>query len=118
MLSVLTLLRLTATALAYTSNSSFDYVIVGGGTAGSVLANRLSEDPSISVAVIEAGNWALDDPLVESIYGNCDACATPVDWNYTSIPQAHFNQSIQPYHAGRCLGGTSAINGSYIVLLI
>ncbi|KAF1353218.1 hypothetical protein BDV97DRAFT_346068 [Delphinella strobiligena] len=111
MLSALTLLWLTATASAYLPNSSFDYIIVGGGTAGSVLANRLSEDPSVSVAVIEAGDWALDDPLVETIYGNCDACTTPVDWNYTSIPQTYLNQSVQPYHTGRCLGGTSALNG-------
>ncbi|KAG9690807.1 alcohol oxidase, partial [Aureobasidium melanogenum] len=89
----------------------FDYVIVGGGTAGTVLANRLSENSSVSVALIEAGGSALDNPLARTIYGNCPACDTPLDWNYTTIPQRYLNDSVKPYHAGRCLGGTSDLNG-------
>lgn len=95
---------------AYT-NTTYDYVIVGGGTAGSVLANRLSEDASVSVAVIEAGGSAWDNPEVEAIYGNCEACDSAVDWNYTSVAQPTLNDTIKEYHAGKCLGGTSAING-------
>lgn len=96
-----------------TTPASYDYVVVGGGTAGSVLANRLSEEPSVTVAVIEAGGWALHDPLVEDIYGGCLACGTQVDWNYTSMPQAFANNTVGQYHAGRCLGGSSAINGIF-----
>ncbi|KAG9753193.1 alcohol oxidase, partial [Aureobasidium melanogenum] len=89
----------------------FEYVIIGGGTAGTVLANRLSENSSVSVALVEAGGSALDNPLARTIYGNCPACDTPLDWNYTTIPQQHLNGSAKPYHAGRCLGGTSDLNG-------
>jgi hypothetical protein len=89
----------------------FDYVIVGGGTAGTVLASRLSENKSVSVAVIEAGGSALEDPLARTIYGNCPPCATGLDWNYTTVPQQYLNGSVKPYHAGRCLGGTSVLNG-------
>lgn len=93
----------------------FDYVIVGGGTAGTVLANRLSENSSVSVALIEAGGSALDNPLARTIYGNCPACDTPLDWNYTTIPQRYLNDSVKPYHAGRCLGGTSDLNGNSLL---
>jgi len=89
----------------------YDYVIVGGGTAGSALAARLSEDPSVSVALIEAGTSVYDNALVKQIYGSCSVCATPLDWNYTSIPQTYLNDSVISYHAGRCLGGSSAIHG-------
>jgi choline dehydrogenase-like flavoprotein len=69
-------------------NTSFDFVIVGGGTAGLVLAARLSEKESISVAVIEAGISRLGDPKVDLptgaalMLGNED-----YDWNFRSIPQ-------------------------------
>ena len=99
------------TNAALVSNLEFDYVIIGGGTAGSALARRLSEDPSVTVALVEAGGSALQDPLVESIYGFCNACVTSVDWNYTTVAQNYLNGSIQPYHSGKCLGGSSAING-------
>lgn len=99
------------------ATSTFDYVIVGGGTAGTVLANRLSENSSVSVALIEAGGSALENPLARTIYGDCPACATALDWNYTTIPQQYLNGNLQPYHAGRCLGGTSDLNGSLRRLL-
>ncbi|KAK6001670.1 hypothetical protein QM012_002160 [Aureobasidium pullulans] len=100
-----------SSATSTVNEPTFDYVIVGGGTAGTVLANRLSEDSSVSVALIEAGGSALDNPLARTIYGNCPACTTALDWNYTTVPQQHLNGNIQPYHAGRCLGGTSDLNG-------
>ncbi|THV87305.1 putative glucose oxidase, partial [Aureobasidium pullulans] len=89
----------------------FDYVIIGGGTAGTVLANRLSENKSVSVALIEAGGSALDNPLARTIYGDCPACNTDLDWQYTTVPQQHLNGNVKPYHAGKCLGGTSNLNG-------
>jgi choline dehydrogenase-like flavoprotein len=95
----------------------FDYVIVGGGTAGAVLANRLSENQSVSVAVIEAGGSALQNPLARTIYGDCPPCNTELDWNYSTVPQQYLNGSVKPYHAGRCLGGTSVLNGTSISVI-
>lgn len=98
-------------ALHARHSTSYDYVIVGGGTAGSVLAGRLSEDPSVTVALIEAGGSVFNNSLVETVIGNCLPCGTPVDWNYTTVPQQYANNTIGLYHAGKALGGSSAING-------
>jgi choline dehydrogenase-like flavoprotein len=67
---------------------SYDYIVCGGGTAGLVVAARLTENPNITVGVIEAGKNRLDDPLVDiplmfpQMLGNKD-----YDWNWQSIPQ-------------------------------
>lgn len=66
----------------------FDYVIIGGGTAGLVLAARLSENPNISVAVLEAGENRLGDVLVDApnlfmqMFGKKE-----YDWLYKTVPQ-------------------------------
>jgi choline dehydrogenase-like flavoprotein len=95
----------SATALQY------DYVIVGGGTAGCVLANRLSADPSISVALVEAGPTVFDDPRVKLVSPISPAWGSELDWNYTTTPQIYANNSKLQYHAGRDLGGSSTLNG-------
>jgi choline dehydrogenase len=95
------------------SATRWDYVIVGGGSAGSVLANRLSADPSTRVLVLEAGrrDWKLD-PFI-----NMPAALTfPIgsrfyDWQYESEPEPFMN-GRRIYHArGKVLGGSSSING-------
>ncbi|KAH0290982.1 choline dehydrogenase [Aureobasidium namibiae CBS 147.97] len=103
---------LTVAAHATPLNAfEYDYIIVGGGTAGCVLANRLSASPSVSVALIEAGPTVFNDSrvLIPSPAGL--AWGTELDWNYTTIPQAYANNSVLTYHAGRDVGGTSTING-------
>lgn len=66
----------------------FDYVIVGGGTAGSVIAARLTEQPDIHVAVIEAGKSRMGDPYVDSPAGLSNTLHNPqYDWMYQSTPQ-------------------------------
>jgi choline dehydrogenase-like flavoprotein len=96
----------------WTHNSRYDYIIVGGGTSGLVVANRLSENYNVSVAVIEAGGVELYNPNITdtSKYGN--AFGTPIDWQYESVPQTYAGDAPQVLRAGKALGGTSNINGS------
>ncbi|KAM0708511.1 hypothetical protein Q7P35_005163 [Cladosporium inversicolor] len=99
--------------------SSFDYVIVGGGTAGLALADRLSENASIEVAVIEAGiHYEISNPLLSStpagdVYwaGSSPSDNNPlVDWSIVTQPQAGANSRRIRYPRGKCLGGSSARN--------
>ncbi|KAB8197982.1 choline dehydrogenase [Nonomuraea phyllanthi] len=91
----------------------FDYVIVGGGSAGCALANRLSADPSVSVLVLEAGR---PDPLWDVFIHMPAALMFPIgsrfyDWRYESEPEPHMG-GRRIYHArGKVLGGSSSING-------
>ncbi|HEV2332294.1 MAG TPA: GMC family oxidoreductase N-terminal domain-containing protein, partial [Gammaproteobacteria bacterium] len=88
----------------------FDYVIVGGGSAGAVLAARLSEDPAVTVCLLEAGGrgegWAVKLPL-----GIIATVPWPfINWGFKSVPQPELagRRTYQP--RGRVLGGSSAIN--------
>lgn len=89
----------------------FDYVIVGGGTAGLVLADRLSEDPAVSVAVIEAGGSVLNNPNVTSLIGVESGYDPAIDYAYLSAPQVYADNNTLVYHAGKALGGSSVLNG-------
>ncbi|KAI9057886.1 GMC oxidoreductase [Trametes sanguinea] len=92
-------------------STEFDYIIVGGGTAGLVLATRLSEDPSKIVGVIEAGDWnpnvnAINIPgLCGSILGN-----PQYDWAFMSVPQRHANNRPVFQPRGKAVGGSSMLN--------
>jgi choline dehydrogenase len=98
------------------TNESFvqyDYIIIGGGTAGLVMANRLSANSSITVAVIEAGGYyeVLDPvysttPALDSSGSGSDASSTnDIDWNFETVPQAGANNREIHYARGKCLGG-------------
>lgn len=89
----------------------YDFIVVGAGSAGSVLAGRLSEDPQVSVLLIEAGprdtSWQLSMPaaLVYPLKG------TRFNWGYETEPQAELNNRRLYWPRGRVLGGSSSING-------
>jgi choline dehydrogenase len=91
----------------------YDYVIIGSGSAGSVLANRLSSDPSTSVLVLEAGR---NDSLWDVYIHMPAALSFPIgnrfyDWKYESEPEPHM-YGRKVYHArGKVVGGSSSING-------
>ncbi|ODM22452.1 hypothetical protein SI65_00040 [Aspergillus cristatus] len=89
----------------------YDYVIVGGGTSGLVVANRLSEDPNVSVVVIEAGYSVHDNDNVTAANGYGKAFGTEIDYQYESVNQTYAGNSKQTLRAGKALGGTSTING-------
>lgn len=88
----------------------FDYLIIGGGTAGLVVAARLSEDPSIKVGVLEAGpaSFDLQSVNVPGRYG--ETLETPLDWQYHTTPQIGLGGRSLAWPRGKLLGGTSALN--------
>ena len=88
----------------------YDYIVVGAGSAGCVVANRLSADPSVKVCLIEAGGS--DDSLrvkvpagILSLYGNPN-----YDYCFVGVPQPHLNNRRIPVNRGKALGGSSSIN--------
>jgi choline dehydrogenase len=90
--------------------NSFDYVVVGAGSAGSVVAARLSEDADVTVAVMEAGNRAPPQSVAEDIANPSHSALvqhTAVDWQYESVPQPGLNGRRIREPRGRLLGGTS-----------
>ena len=88
-----------------------DYVIVGAGTAGCVLAGRLSEDPATRVCLIEAGSWDRHPFIhVPALVGA--AIATPaLNWRFLTAPQRALDARRIPVPRGRGIGGTGSING-------
>ncbi|MFH8568584.1 GMC family oxidoreductase [Streptomyces sp. NPDC017993] len=91
------------------STEEFDYVIVGGGTAGNVVAARLSEDPSVTVCVLEAGPSDVGDDNVLRLERWMSLLESGYDWDYPVEPQE--NGNIHMRHArARVLGGCSSHN--------
>lgn len=104
---------LAASEGVLTHSARYDYIIVGGGTSGLVVANRLSEDYNVSVAVIEAGDIELYNPNVTSTAAYTKAFGTAIDWQYESAPQIYAGNASQVLRAAKALGGTSDINGTF-----
>ncbi|RYP22395.1 hypothetical protein DL767_009054 [Monosporascus sp. MG133] len=90
---------------------SFDFVIVGGGIAGLVLAARLSEDANTQVLVIEAGEDRTTDPRVNIPAMWPTLLGTSADWNFKTVPQEGLGHREISLPQGRLLGGSSALNG-------
>jgi choline dehydrogenase len=94
---------------------SYDYVIVGGGTAGCVLANRLSADPSISVLMLEAGHNGRDIRIEVPLFLSYLIGNPRFDWLWKSEPEPHLDGRVLPLPRGRMLGGSSCMNGMVYV---
>ncbi|MBD9448495.1 GMC family oxidoreductase N-terminal domain-containing protein [Rhizobium sp. RHZ01] len=89
--------------------NSFDYVIVGGGSAGCVLAARLSEDPAARVCLIEAGDRD-KNPLIHMPVGFAKMTTGPLTWGLETVPQKYAMNRVIPYAQAKVLGGGSSIN--------
>jgi choline dehydrogenase len=88
---------------------SYDYIVIGAGAAGCVLANRLSEDPSTTVLLLEAGgrDWS---PLIHMPVGFTKLTSPTYNWGFETVPQPQLNNREMWYPQGRTLGGSTSIN--------
>ncbi|KAJ6617561.1 hypothetical protein B0H10DRAFT_1307341 [Mycena sp. CBHHK59/15] len=109
-------------------NFNWDFVVVGGGTAGNVVANRLTENPDFSVLVLEGivrvsfyvrsylrhfqRNVGVTPSIVPALVWQL-LPQTPYTWNYSTTPQAGLNGRVIDYPRGHILGGSSSINAMF-----
>jgi len=91
------------------SEREFDYIIVGGGSAGCVLAARLSEDPEVKVLLVEAGGSDLH-PLFHMPAGFAMMTKGIASWGWSTVPQKHLKGRVLWYTQARVIGGGSSIN--------
>lgn len=101
---------------ANTTEISADFVIVGGGLSGLVVASRLSEDANATVLVIEAGSDRRGDPKIDTPGLMTTLYDDPAyDWLHMTTPQTNANNRQIAWPRGKVLGGTSAMNFSALV---
>ena len=90
---------------------NFDFIVVGSGSAGGIVAARLSEDPAIKVLLLEAGGKPSNALLRVPVAWHVAATTNAFTWGYTSEPEAESGARAMDQPRGRMLGGTSSING-------
>ena len=88
----------------------YDYIVVGAGAAGAVVANRLTEDGKVYVLLLEAGG---PQTVITDIPGLSERLVDneEYDWRYKSVPQKYFTKVSMDVNLGRAIGGSSTING-------
>lgn len=89
--------------------AGYDYIIIGGGSAGCVMANRLTADAAARVLVLEAGGRDTD-PYIHMPVGFAKMTTGPLTWGLTTVPQRHADNREIPYAQARVIGGGSSIN--------
>ena len=92
----------------------YDFIVIGGGSAGSTLASRLSEDPDVKVLLLEAGprDW---NPYIHMPIGFYKTTKGSLTWGFETAPQKHQNGITPLYPQGRVLGGSSSINAQVYI---
>ena len=97
-------------------DEEFDYIIVGAGASGCVVANRLSSDPGVKVLLIEAGDEDVDPAIKETAVTKLFTLWKPeLSWGLETEPEPYCNDLKKPLIQGRVLGGGSTLNGRIFV---
>ncbi|MBU0644453.1 MAG: GMC family oxidoreductase N-terminal domain-containing protein [Alphaproteobacteria bacterium] len=96
------------------NGKTFDYIICGAGSAGCVIAARLSEDPAVSVLLVEAGHGDTPD-MVSTPLRVIDIWFSDYDWGFSTVPQKHAGNRQVYWPRGKVMGGCSSMNGMIYV---